>query len=530
MPTLTVAGVARVKPPKHGQVDHFDRGYPGLALRVSYGGARAWVYFYRLHGKQHRLTLGRFPAMGLDEAREAWRVARLAVAKGESPTHARPTAADSFAAVAGEWLERDQAQNRSVAEVRRVIERDVFPAWGDRPITGIGRRDINELIDGVADRGAMTMARRLHAHLHRLFRWAVGRGIIETNPMADLPKPGAAVKRDRVLTNTELAAVWGAAGKAGGPFGPAIRLLALTAARRDEIASMRWSEVHGDEIRIPASRSKNGETHLVPLVPAAAKLLENMPRIGEDGFVFTTTGKTPVSGWSKAKRALDVAAAELYGRPLPAWRLHDLRRTAATGMQRLGVGLQVVESVLGHVAGSRAGIVGVYQQHRFEAEKRAALEAWAHEIDRIVHGGAGSYVITPPSAPPLGLSPSAPTIEIQSINTKWLVAIKHADIDNSFEPLLKFLCQPRVKLGESEIFWLRNLLERLQFKRKVRGNFVALGQKSQQDIHEAGAAHVRELQQTGLSRADAIDRVVLIYPDWFKSDAGASLANFMKRG
>ena len=137
---------------------------------MSYGGAKTWVYLYRLHKKQRRLTLGRFPAMGLDEAREAWRVARLAVAKGESPTHIRPTAADSFAAVAEEWLQRDQAQNRSVAEVRRVIERDVLPAWGDRPITAINRRDVNELIDGVADRGAMTMARRLHSHLHRLFR------------------------------------------------------------------------------------------------------------------------------------------------------------------------------------------------------------------------------------------------------------------------------------------------------------------------------------------------------------------------
>ena len=177
MPTLTIAGVARIKPPKAGQTDRFDRGYPGLALRVSYGGAKTWVYFYRLRGKQRRLTLGHFPAMGLDERARLGVWHGWAVAKGESPTHIRPTAADSFMAVAGEWLERDQAQNRSVAEVRRVIERDVFPAWGDRPITGIGCRNVNELIDRVADRGAMTMARRLDRTLHRLFRWAVGRGI-----------------------------------------------------------------------------------------------------------------------------------------------------------------------------------------------------------------------------------------------------------------------------------------------------------------------------------------------------------------
>ena len=176
MPTrsLTAASVARIKPPKVGQSDYFDKGYPGLALRVSYGGAKAWVYFYRLHGKLRRLSLGRFPGMDLTEARDAWRAARLAVSKGESPAHIRPTTADSFAAVAEEWLQRDQVKNRSAAEVRRVLEHDVIPAWGERLIAMITRRDALELIDGVADRGAVTMARRLHSHLHRLFRWSGG--------------------------------------------------------------------------------------------------------------------------------------------------------------------------------------------------------------------------------------------------------------------------------------------------------------------------------------------------------------------
>jgi hypothetical protein len=250
--SLTVAGVARIKPPKTGQVDYFDAGFNGLALRVSYGGAKRWVYFFRLHGKLKRMSLGRFPAMSLPEARDAWRAARAAVEKGENPAHIKPTEADGFAAIAEDWLKRDQARNRSVADVRRTIERDVIPAWGDRPIAGITRRDVMELIDGVADRGAVTMARRLHSHLHRLFRWCVGRGILEANPMADLPKPGSAVKRDRVLADGELAAVWKATEKLGWPFGPAVRLLILTAARRDEIGALRWAEIRGNEIRLPA--------------------------------------------------------------------------------------------------------------------------------------------------------------------------------------------------------------------------------------------------------------------------------------
>ncbi len=139
MPTrsLTAAAVERIKPPRDGQADHFDKGFPGLALRVSYGGAKAWVYFYRLHGKLRRLTLGRWPSMELADAREAWRDARRLVDAGENPARARPVAADSFAAAADEWLKRDQAHNRSHAEVRRVIERDVSQngAGGRSPIS-----------------------------------------------------------------------------------------------------------------------------------------------------------------------------------------------------------------------------------------------------------------------------------------------------------------------------------------------------------------------------------------------------------
>ena len=394
MPTraLTVAAVERIKPPSGGQADYFDKGFPGLALRVSYGGAKAWVYFYRLHGKLHRLTLGRSPAMSLAEARDAWRDARKTVGKGESPARRKPTAADSFVSVAEEWLKRDQAHNRSAAEVKRVIQRNVMSAWDGRLIATISRRDVLDLIDGVADRGAVTMARRLHAHLHRLFRWSVGRGIIEVNPMTDLPKPGAAVKRDRVLAGAELAVVWNAAEKIGWPFGPAVQLLILTAARRDEIGALRWAEIDGDEIKLAGARTKNGEPHSIPLSTAAAKLIDSLPHIGSSDYVFTTNSETPISGWSKAKSHVDAVAAKLNDGALPAWRLHDLRRTAATGLQRIGIGLQVIEALLGHVAGSRTGVVGVYQRHSYDTEKRIALEAWSREIERITEGKPAAVI------------------------------------------------------------------------------------------------------------------------------------------
>src|SRR5262249_4061953 len=227
--TLTAAAVERIRAPSSGQIDHFDQGYPGLALRVSYGGSKTWVYFYRLFGKQKRLTLGRWPSMSLSAAREASRNARNTIDKGESPKHQRPAQASSFVAVADEWLKRDQAHNRSYAVVKRNIERCVLPAWEGRQISTIGRRDITDLIDAVAERVAVTIVHGLHAFLHRLCRWAVGRGILETKPIADLPKPGSEIPRDCVLSDSELAQVFKNATKLRPtPYGPMYQLLILT--------------------------------------------------------------------------------------------------------------------------------------------------------------------------------------------------------------------------------------------------------------------------------------------------------------
>jgi hypothetical protein len=166
MPTraLTVAAVQRLKPPPRGQLDYFDKGFPGLALRISYGGSKTWVYFYRLHGgKLRRLTLGRWPAMELAEARAGWQEARKRVGKGESPAVRLPAAADSFAAAVDTWLKRDQASNRSYGEVKRVIERDVKPVFEGRLVATIDRTEIADLLDGIADRGPRAGASRAGA-------------------------------------------------------------------------------------------------------------------------------------------------------------------------------------------------------------------------------------------------------------------------------------------------------------------------------------------------------------------------------
>ena len=363
--------VKRAKPPTNGQVDIFDAGYPGFALRVSYGGGKSWVYFYRIGGRLRRRSLGAYPAVTLAEARQLWRDAKHQVSLGRDPGWQR--ASDlNFESVAREWLKRDQADKRSLKEVTRIVEKELIPKWGQRSIRDIRRHDILVLSDRIADRGATTMARRVMAYVHRLFRWAKSRDLIESNPATDLPKPGREVARDRVLNDAELAAVWKAAVEIGWPYGPAAQLLILTGARRAEIAELKWSEIHGNTIKLSGARTKNAEPHDMPLSEQALDVLSRMPRIAGSEYVF---GKPLRSGaWSNAK--IKFSAAKIQ-----PWRIHDLRRTASTGMNELGTEPHIVEAVLGHTI---KGVAGVYNRAKYEAAKRAALEAWGAHVMALV--------------------------------------------------------------------------------------------------------------------------------------------------
>jgi integrase len=386
--TITTAFAEKKKPPQTGQTDYFDRTYPGLALRVSCGGRKSWTYMYRHRGKLRRMRLGVYPHMSVADAHDAWRKAHDVVEAGRDPALTVEVAATDFRSVFEEWMARDQAKNRSRDTVRRSIAMHALPKWQDRTINEIGRRDVLDVIDAVADRGTPIAARRLHAYLHRLFAWAIGRGIIETNPLANADRPAQENKRDRVLSDDELVKVWNAAERVGWPYGPAVQLLILTGARREEVGQLRWSEIDNNTIKLEGSRTKNGEAHNIPLSAAACAALHNLPRIANSEFVFTFSGHVPISGWSKAKFDLDDLAALTT-----PWIIHDLRRTCATGLQKLRTPLQVTEAILGHVSGSRAGVVGIYQRHDYADEKRAALEAWGAHVIALVEGRAPGKVL-----------------------------------------------------------------------------------------------------------------------------------------
>jgi integrase len=397
---LTAAAVERIKPPATGQAEHFDAGFPGLALRISHGGARSWIYLYRVHGKQRRLTLGRYPALPLAEAREAWRTARAAIERGEDPAGAKAEAKrrepDTVRSVAEQFIIKyAQPRNRTADEVGRMFELHLYPTLGSVRIETVTRRDLLDLLDTIEAKASGARANRVLANIRRMFSWAVERGIIEASPAANVRAPGQEKARDRVLTDEEVTAFLRACEGMGEPFGPLFRLLLLTGQRREEVAAMPWAELDlGAAIwRLPGERTKNKRASDVPLAEQSVTLLQGLmrrsPLVFPAGFTRGDhAGPRPVSGFGRAKDRLDtLMLAELRKTDpeatLPDWRLHDLRRTAASGMARLGVAVHVVEKLLNHVSGTFAGVVGVYQRHDFMAEKRAAAQTWANYLDSL---------------------------------------------------------------------------------------------------------------------------------------------------
>jgi integrase len=408
MPTtkLTELAVAKVRPPKAGRTEHFDTLLPSFGLRVTSNGAKTWIVMTRVkvkgedkgkgvNGPLRRVTLGRYPALGLAEARDQARKVIADAQEGKAPPSGRARRAlaaqdgevvDSVAAVLAEYVARYQRGRgrRTWRQVEQTLSRELGKVgWMDRPLASIARRDVIELLDRITDRGAGVMANRTLAYLRTMLSWAVDRGVIEASPAAGVRAPGAEVTRDRVLEAAELAAVWRACDALDWPFGPLVQLLLVTAQRRDEVARMAWRDIDIERRlwTLPRELTKANRRHEVPLSPLALEVIQSTPKIGADGLLFPANrarSANPVSGFSKAKARLD----RLSG--VTGWRLHDLRRTAASEMARLGHPPHVVAAILNHSPGSTQGITAIYNRHRYGDEKRQALAAWAREIERVL--------------------------------------------------------------------------------------------------------------------------------------------------
>jgi integrase len=300
--------------------------------------------------------------------------------------------------VAVDYLERyvrPNSRESTYKEAKRDLERDALRKWRSRPVASISRRDVIDLIDGIVERGAGVQANRTLTRLRALFDWAIDKERLAILPADRMKQPTQERARDRVLSDDELRWLWQACDVVGSPFGPLVRLLVLTAQRRDEVASMTWSEISLDRRVwiIPRHKAKNDCEHEVQLSDFAVielRRLRSLPRIG-DGLVFTTTGDTPVSGFSKSKRRIDHAMMTAKRAELGAaasviapWTLHDLRRTATTGMAGLKVPPHIADKVLNHTGGTISGVAAIYNRFAYLEERREALQAWGSCITKLV--------------------------------------------------------------------------------------------------------------------------------------------------
>jgi len=384
-----------------------DAVSPGLQFRVTEAGVKSWSLLYRFEGQQRRVTIGPFPKVGVAKARELAEETRKLVEKGIDPRIASANAeaaeatrkADTVASAVDRFAALYASQRRW-ADLERILRSEAIPAWGERPVSDITRKDAMALLDSIQKR-APVRANRVLSVLRVFFKWCRSRDLIEASPVVEIEPPTEEYRRERELTEQEIVAFWRASETLGYPFGRVFQLLLLTACRRDEIGAARWSEVTADAtLEIPSQRYKLKRPHIAPLSRSALAIVEALPRIDGTEFIFTTTGKTPVSGWSRAKEQLDTRMLEelraMAKDPakvtLPEWRLHDLRRTARTGLSKLGVSPDIGEMVLGHAIG---GIRGVYDRYGFLPEKRAAIEKWGSHVMGLLSPPAdGGKVIT----------------------------------------------------------------------------------------------------------------------------------------
>jgi integrase len=347
----------------------------------------AWIYSYRIAGRARRMTIGRAPGLTPQDARRAAQHFAGLVAIGRDPSAERKAARkatkcsnapvrDQVERVAAQYLKHAKERQRASThkETRRVFEREILPAWRGRRLSEISKADVRGLIDRIVKRGAPVSANRCLASLKAFFNWAISVDVITgASPAATIRPPAPEKARERTLTDDELGAVLAASQRLGA-YGQGIKMLALCGQRRSEVFNMDWSELDltAKVWNLPRERAKNGRSHQIPLSEQALDVLRSLcPALDElKGPVFA-----PAS-FSRMKDELDA----LLPAGMEPWVLHDLRRSAASGMAGLGVQPHVIEAVLNHRSGVIRGVAAVYNRCRYEPEKREALSAWAAHV------------------------------------------------------------------------------------------------------------------------------------------------------
>ena len=394
---LSNASVAGLKLPEgKSELLVFDDTLAGFGVRLRAGGKRSWIAQYRIGPQQRRLSLGTVEAVDAAEARKRAKAAFARVQLGQDPQAEKIEAR----APKARELTLSDAVEKYLPYVARKLKAATYSGvvlhlrkhWSPLhayELQNLERRHVAAELSQIAANSGPYGANRSRAALSALFAWAIGEGLADANPVVGTNKATEETARDRVLSDNEVGLVWRNAGT--GQYGAIVRLLLLTAQRREEVAAMQWSELRLDEglWSLPASRTKNGRAHDAPLSQPTIEVLRAQREQPGRELVFGE-GAGPFQGWSNAKKALD-KRLQAAGMTAP-WRLHDLRRTATTRMSELGVLPHVVEAVLNHISGHKAGVAGVYNRASYAAEKRQALDLWAGHILALAEGTASNMV------------------------------------------------------------------------------------------------------------------------------------------
>ena len=350
---------------------------------------RSWVVQYRRAGKQRRILLGSAAVIGADDARAAAKKLLAKVALGQDPQaeKAGQRAADMFTLtrMIDPYLAATEqnVRKRTFTETVRYLRGEYFKPLLGMPADSVTRRDVAERLLAITRENGVVAASNARGTLSALFTWGMANGLVQANPVVGTNRPKTPPPRDRVLSDAELAAIWRAAGDDN--FGRIVRLLTLLAQRRTEVGGICWSEIDLDQgtWTIPARRSKNHRAHTLPLPPLALEIIEGAPRVVGRDTLFGDRADSGLTGWARPKAALDDRLGDQVG----PWRLHDLRRSAATRLCDLGVAPHVVEQILNHHSGHRAGVAGIYNRSGYEREVRAALALWNDHVRTLVEGG-----------------------------------------------------------------------------------------------------------------------------------------------
>jgi integrase len=389
------ANVNRIEIPEgRNETIVFDDKLPGFGVRVRAGGRRSWIVQYRIGDKQRRVTLGRVGTLTAEKARKEAKATLGKVHLGRDPQSEkfmeRAKADVTLAGIVETYLAyaKRKLKPKTLYDVERSLTKQWAPLAG-APVHLIERAAIAKQLNVIATDSGLISANRARSYLSAMFNWAIGQGFVENNPAEKTNRVTEEKSRDRVLNDEELRLIMACAGD--DQYGAIVRLLAITGQRREEVGAMRWSEIGRTVWSLPSNRTKNGLPHEVPLSRQAIGVLDCCHRIAERDLLFGRTAG--FSGWSAAKVQLDKRIAierrktNPKAKPMPPWRLHDLRRTVATRMGDLGVQPHVVEAVLNHISGHKAGVAGVYNRSAYAEEKRAALELWGRHIEELCGGG-----------------------------------------------------------------------------------------------------------------------------------------------